>query len=73
MKDFWTRKGTPEVYDNTSKDRIFMWDKSKQTSQADNQNPILTEAEYNEFIKQYEESKTTGNKKNPINKIQIKH
>jgi hypothetical protein len=36
MKDFWTRKGTPEVYDNTSKDRIFMWDKSQQTPQQNN-------------------------------------
>ena len=59
MKDFWTRKGTPEVYDNTSKDRIFMWDKSKQTSQADNQNPVLTEAEYNELVKLYEEGAST--------------
>jgi hypothetical protein len=31
------------------------------------QEPALTEAEYNEFIKQYEESKSTGNKKNPVN------
>jgi hypothetical protein len=43
--------------------------KSQQQAVANtnNQDPILTEEEYNEFLEEYEQSKATGSKKNPVN------
>lgn len=63
LSDYWTRQGTPEVYDKTSKGRIDMWNKSNPAPstnpvQSSPKTPVDSKQVLRNFIDKKKESMT---------------